>query len=287
MFPNDEKTREWLEKQMWPKGTHCPHCGSFNVQCNIKHKTMTHRFRDCSNRPQFSLKTGSVMQASNLGYRDWAIAINLLTTNLKGLSEMKLHRELEIAYTSSWHLVHRLRAVFEDGQMPMMQVPCEIDEVYLGGKRKNMPKSKRKELSGRGPVGKNRYTNKVVARKVENTDRKTLHGIVDGATVGIAQVYSDEAAAHTGMDREHDSVNHSAREYVRVMAHTNGIEAYWSMIKHDYTGTFQHFRANHMDRHITEFAGRHNIRDVDLEDQMEVVVRQSKGKRVLYRELVA
>ena len=234
------------------------------------------------------------MQASNLGYRDWAIAIYLLTTNLKGLSAMKLHRELEIAYTSTWHLAHRLRAAFADGEMPKMHGPCEIDEVYLGGKRKNMPKSKRKELSGRGPVGKaavvgakHRDTNKVVAQKVENTDRETLHGIVEGTTVETAQVYSDDAATYAGMNRAHESVNHSAGEYVRGMAHTNGIEAFWAMIKRGYTGTFHHFSVKHMDRYITEFSGRHNIRDLDTEDQMAVVARQSKGKRVLYRELVA
>ena len=70
---------------------------------------MTHRCRDCPNRPMFSLRTGTVMQGSNLGYQTWAIAIYLLTTGIKGTSSLKLHRDLEITQKSAWFLMHRLR----------------------------------------------------------------------------------------------------------------------------------------------------------------------------------
>ena len=146
MFPDDDKAREWIEKQIWPQGPHCPHCGSFNVHAGIKHKTMTHRCRDCPKRPQFSLKTGTVMRSSNLGYQHWAIAIYLLSTNLKGVSAMKLHRDLEIAYTSAWHLAHRLRQSYSD-DVAIFAGPTEADEVYMGGKEKN--KHSRKKNTGR------------------------------------------------------------------------------------------------------------------------------------------
>ena len=293
MFPDDEKAREWLEAQLWPQGPHCPHCGSFNVQCNIKHRSMTHRCRDCAKRPQFSLKTGTVMADSNLGYRDWAIAIYLLTTNLKSVSSMKLHRDLEIAYSSAWHLAHRLRAAFA-GDTPMFQGPGEADETYFGGKRKNMPKAKRKQLEGRGTVGKtavagvkDRETGRVAARKVSQTDAAALQGVVRDHLEPGATLYTDEAAAYKGMpEYAHEAVNHSVGEYVRDMAHTNGIESFWSMLKRGYQGTFHHFSEKHMDRYIGEFAGRHNIREADTEDQMAAIARQTKGKRVRYADLV-
>ena len=50
MFPDDEAARRWIEAQIWPDGPYCPHCGSTNVQTPIKHKTMTHRCRDCPKR---------------------------------------------------------------------------------------------------------------------------------------------------------------------------------------------------------------------------------------------
>ena len=293
MFPDDEAARRWIEAQIWPDGPYCPHCGSTNVQTPIKHKTMTHRCRDCPKRPQFSLKTGTVMQGTKLPYRDWAIAIYLLATNLKGVSSMKLHRDLEITQKSAWHLSHRLRKAFESGN-PLFRGPVEADETYIGGKRKNMPKSKRAALTGRGAVGKaivvgtkDRETNKVAARAVENTEGATLKGFVAEHTAPGAKVFTDEASGYQGMDFDHEAVNHSAGEYVRGMAHTNGIESFWSMLKRGYQGTFHHFSEKHLDRYVSEFAGRHNVREADTADQMAVIARDMVGKRLRYRDLVA
>ena len=295
MFPDDDAARAWIEQQIWPQGPYCPHCGSFNVQHPIKHKTMTHRCRDCPKRPQFSLKTGTVMQASNLGYRDWAIAIYLLTTNLKGISAMKLHRELEIAYTSAWHLAHRLREAFGDGTAPRFHGPAEADETFIGGRRKNMPAKKRKELTGRGTVGKaavvgvkDRETNRVTARRVSQTDATALQGFVRENVEPGATLYTDEAKAYAGIpEYTHEAVNHSVGEYVRGMAHTNGLESFWSMLKRGYQGTFHKFSEKHLDRYVVEFSGRHNMRNADTIDMMGIVARQSVGKRLRYQDLIA
>ena len=292
MFPSDDAAREWFESKIWPEGAHCPYCGSVNVQCGIKHKSMTHRCRDCDDRPMFSLKTGNIMEGSKLGYQTWAIAIYLVTTNLKGVSSMKLHRDLDITQKSAWHLAHRLRKAFEGGN-PLFSGPVEADETYIGGKRKNMPKSKRKELTGRGAVGKtivvgtkDRETNKIAARSVESTDGATLKGFIGEHTAPGAKVFTDEASGYQGMDFDHEAVNHSAGEYVRGMAHTNGIESFWSMLKRGYQGTFHHFSEKHCDRYVTEFAGRHNIRESDTADQMAVVARDMVGKRLRYQDLI-
>ena len=295
MFPDDDRARQWLEKQIWPDGAHCPHCGSLNVQCGIKHKTMTHRCRDCPNRPQFSLKTGTVMQSSNLGYQAWAIAIYLLTTNLKGVAAMKLHRDLEISYKAAWHLAHRLRKAFAGGEAAMFSGPAEADETYFGGKRKNMPNAKRKELTGRGTVGKaavagvkDRETGQVAARRMERTDASALQDFVRSKVEPGATLYTDEAAAYRGMpEYEHEAVNHSAKEFVREMAHTNGMESFWAMLKRGYTGTFHKFSEKHLDRYVAEFAGRHNIRNADTVDMMGIVARQTVGKRLRYADLIA
>ena len=293
MFPNDEAARDWIEAQIWPGGPYCPHCGSINVQCGIKHKTMTHRCRECSNRPQFSLKTGTVMQGTKLGYQTWAIAIYLVTTNLKGVSSMKLHRDLEITQKSAWHLAHRLRKAFEGGE-PLFTGPVEADETYIGGKRKNMPKAKRKTLTGRGAVGKaivvgtkDRDTNRIVARSIEGTDGATLKGFIAEHTAPGAKVFTDEASGYQGMEFDHEAVNHSAGEYVRGMAHTNGIESFWSMLKRGYQGTFHHFSAKHTDRYVAEFAGRHNMREADTADMMGAVAADMVGKRLRYQDLAS
>ena len=128
MFPDDAMARKWIEAVVWPDGPTCPRCGSFNVQSGIKHKSMTHRCRDCEGKPRFSVKTGTVMQSSKLGYQTWALAAYLVTTNLKGVSSMKLHRDLEITQKSAWHLAHRLRKAYEAGH-PLFAGPVEGDVV--------------------------------------------------------------------------------------------------------------------------------------------------------------
>ena len=275
MFPTDDAAREWFEARIWPHGPHCPHCGSANVQSGIKHRSMTHRCRDCDGRPMFSLKTGNIMEGSKLGYRTWAIAIYLVTTSLKGVSSMKLHRDLKITRKSAWHLAHRLRKAFE-GEGGLFAGPVEVDETYMGGKRKNMPKAKRKTLEGHGAVGKaavagakDRATNRVNADVVPATDGPTLQGFVRARAEAGAKVYTDDAAAYRGM------------------AHTNGMESFWAMLKRGYHGTYHHMSLKHLGRYMTEFEGCHNVCEDDTEDQMAHVAKRMVGRRLRYRDLAA
>ena len=295
MFRDEETAREWIADQRWPDGPHCPHCGSHNVQCGISHKTMTHRCREkeCGKR-MFSIKTGTVMEASNLPYRAWAVGIYLFTTNIKGVSSMKLHRELGISQKAAWFMLHRLRLAFDAETGPFTR-PVEVDETHIGGKRKNKPLAKRKELKGRGAVdmttvagAKDRETNRIAARVVADTDAPTLQGFVrEHAALG-ATVYTDEAAAYKGMSKfDHKTVNHGVGEYVREMASTNGIESFWAMLKRGHQGIYHKFSPKHLDRYVGEFAGRHNDREADTIDQMAGIVAGMAGKRLRYSDLTA
>ena len=114
MFPNDDAAEKWFAEQRWSKGPHCPYCGSVNVQSGAAHKTMPYRCREKECRKRFSVRTGTCMEASNLGYQTWALAIYLMTTNIKGISSMRLHRELEVTQKTAWHLAMRLRKALED-----------------------------------------------------------------------------------------------------------------------------------------------------------------------------
>ena len=293
MFPNNEAAEKWIIEQRWPDGPYCPHCGSLNVQSGIKHSSMTHRCRDCSNRPMFSLKTGTVMKGTQLGYREWAIAIYLMSTSLKGVSSMKLHRDLDVTQKTAWYLAHRLRESWKTDGQGMFSGPVEVDETYMGGKRKNMPKAKRVNLKGRGGAGKtaivgakDRATNAVSAKVVENTDAKTLQGFVADHAASDATICTDEASAYQGLPYEHETVKHSVGEYVNGMAHVNGIESFWSMLKRAHKGTFHKISPKHLDRYVQEFVGRHNIRRSDTIDQMQAMVKGLEGDPLRYRDLI-
>ena len=133
---------------------------------------------------------------------------------------------------------------------------------------------------------KDRETNRVTARTVENTEGPTLKGFVAEHTAPGAKVYTDESSSYHGMAFDHEAVNHSAGEYVRGMAHTNGIESFWSMLKRGYQGTFHHFSEKHLDRYVNEFSGRYNDRKSDIVNQMANAVHKMIGKRITYLDLI-
>ena len=293
MFPDEAAATAWFESLVWPTGRHCPHCGSTETAEAPPSKKMPYWCGAC--RKGFSVRIGTALERSRVPLRKWAFAIYLEMTSLKGVSSMKLHRDLRVTQKTAWFMLHRIREAWADEKAALFSGPVEADETYIGGKRKNMSKDKRAVLTGRGAVGKSvvagvkdRATNRVTARPVAAADKTSLQGFVRRHTAPGAQVYTDEARAYMGMPEfRHEAVNHSVGEYVRGQAHSNGIESFWAMLKRGYQGTFHHFSAKHLPRYVNEFAGRHNVRDADTIDQMASVVTGLVGKRLMYRDLIA
>ncbi len=290
MFPDNASARKWMEDLRWPNNErHCPVCGSLKTKTVPNEKPMPYHCGDC--RKYFSVKTGTVMQSSKIDLQKWVIAIYLMSTNLKGVSSMKLHRDLGVTQKTAWFMAQKIREGWVSGRDDKMDGIVEVDETYIGGKAKNM--------SAKDRAARKQFSNKatVVGVLERDGDIRVAHINKQDAPAMIhANVCYEEGVVMTdaayvyknlGEHYEHHIVNHSIGEYVRGQAHTNGIESFWATLKRGYKGTYHYMSPKHLSRYITEFAGRHNVRDYDTLVQMEMLARGFIGNGLRYKDLIA
>ena len=295
MFPDDESCRAWLEQVRWGDKPACTECGSIDdVRPPPPSKPGHHWCKAC--RKHFTVTKGTFMHSTKADLQHWIYAIYSVLTARKGVSALQFSKEIGVQYKTAWHMLHRVREACGNGQFTLSNI-VEVDETHVGGKRKNMSNAKRRELAGtgRGPVGKTavagarQRSGKVVARPVEKTDAETLVGFVEEMVEPGSQVYTDEARAYQGLPFPHDTVKHSASEYVRGEVHINSIESVWSVLKRSIHGTWHHVSPKHLARYVNEAAFRLNEGncEIDTLDRMESLVRQMYGSRLSYKRLIA
>ena len=244
-----------------------PACGSDNVQTDARHATMPYRCREKGCAKKFSTRYGTLMESSKLGYQVWVVMMHQVATHPKGVSSLQIHRDLEMTQRSSWFAGHRLRMAWEK-PVPKFEGPVEADETYIAGQAKpECRPSGGAPRKGRGTAGKfvvagvlDRTTNQVSAAAVPNIKTLTLTKFVHDRTTDDAQVYTDELMSYNALRRKRGIVEHGAHQYVDGDAHTNSIESFWATIKRAYKGTFHSMSEKHLNRYVTEFAGRHNFR---------------------------
>ena len=178
MFPDNATAEKWFESRIWQNERKCPKCGNLDTT-TARHPTMPYYCYIC--KRHFSVKKGTVMERSHISYQHWAIGTYLFATNLKGVSSMKIHRDLGITQKSAWFMVHRLRESWKIlAGVDKMEGPVEIDEVYLGGLEKNKHADK-KRPGNHGEKGKvavvgikDRATNRISAQPVPETTKARL-----------------------------------------------------------------------------------------------------------------
>ncbi len=298
MFPTEESCWQWLEAVRWNGQPVCPHCGEVEKIGNPP-KSKAHHYWCRSCRKHFTATTGTVMHSRRRPLQDWLYTIYSVLTARKGVSAMQLSKELDCHYRTAWYMLHRVREACVDEDFKLRTV-VEVDETYIGGKRRNMSNAKRKALAGtgRGAVGKaavfgiRERGGNVKAMPVESTDKQTLQGAIAEHVEAGSTVYTDDHGAYEGLGDvlyTHGSVKHSLQEYVNGMCHTNGIESVWAVLKRSINGTWHHVSPKHLARYVNEAAFRlsEGNCEVDTIDRMAALVRRIADRRISLEELTA
>ena len=237
---------------------------------------------DC--RSYFSIRTATPIAHSKIALRKWVIAIYLCLTSLKGVSSMKLHRDIGVSQAAAWFMLHRIRQAWGSNGGARFGGPVEVDESYFGGKARNMHAHKRKQvIKGRGPAGKtivigakDRQTNRVSARssKIPTSRRFKASSRRMSRLAQKSTPTSTPAMTAYRITRRSATASKSTSTAWRTR---NGIESFWATLKRAHKGVFHKISPKHLDKYIQEFASKHNIRDLGTLDQMLDTVASMVG----------
>ncbi len=296
-FTDDDKAREALEAIRWPDGPYCPHCGNIEPAMIAKGNGKVARpglYYCAACNGQFTVTVGTVMERSKIPLSKWLFAMHLMGASKKGMSALQLQRMLGVTYKTAWFLCHRIR----EAMTPKMRGPLggegkivEADESHFGGKEKNKHVGRRSKqnIGGKGKqavfalVERDGMSHSFRVAKITG---KTLRPLIVENVSRKSALMTDEGGQYFHVGKEfarHESVNHSADEYVRGDAYTNTAECRFSLMKRAVYGTHHSISEAHLPRYLNEWDFKWNTRKITDGERAALIAKGIEGKRLTYR----
>lgn len=287
-FSKPDICLDFVASLRWPEGAQCPICTSKRVSFLKTRKIW--KCKDC--KKQFSVKVGTIFEDSPLGLDKWLCAIWMVANCKNGISSYELSRHLGITQKSGWFMLHRIRLAMQSGTFKKLSGEVEVDESFIGGKSRNMHRSKReKAITGTG--GKDKTTvlgmvercGEVKAMVVSNRRKKVLQRIISDNIESGSSIFTDELKSYDGLGRTfvHQVINH-AIEYANGNVHTNTMENFWSLLKRSLHGTYVSVEPYHLFRYLDEQAYRYNNRHLNDGERFMRAVSSIAGRRLTWNE---
>lgn len=293
-IPDVEAARLYIEARRWNGKPVCPFCSDCE---RVQVRKVVGYFRCLACKKDFTVRTGTIFERSHIPLDKWLFAIYLIVTARKGISSLQLSKELGITQKSAWFMLQRIREACGSGgdDSGLLSGIVEADETFIGGKEMNKHASK-KLKSGRGTVGKmivmglRERGGHVKARVISSTAAAVMQAYIKGTVADGSTLCTDEHSSYKGMDQyDHKVVNHTAKEFVNGMAHTNSIESVWAVLKRGFYGTYHWFSRKHLQRYVDEFAFRLNEGNCKAHTyaRIDALLGKTAGVRLTYSSLKA
>jgi transposase-like protein len=305
-FHNEAAAYSFVEARVWPNGPVCPKCGGVDRISKMGGKsTRIGAYKCYQCRKPFTVKVGTVFEASHVPMRHWLQAMFLMSSSKKGISSNQLHRTLGCTLKTAWFISHRIReAMRVTGFEPMGGAGkvVESDETFIG-RVEGQPKKGRRGAS---------HKNIVLTLVERGGSARSFH--IDSTSIAqIAPILRDNIRKESGLMTDearhymevggefktHDAVNHGKEEYVRYpnvvsfpdgkpnpVITTNTVEGYYSIFKRDMKGIYQHCKEKHLHRYLSEFDFRYSNRialGVNDIERAELALKGIVGKRLKYK----
>jgi len=264
-FPDNAACLEYLKEKRWPGGiTQCSKCG-----LERKHHRVTGRPAWACDYcgKMISPMAGTIFEKSTTALKTWFYAMYLMGSTRCGISAKQIQRETGVTYKTAWRIFKQVRSLLGEGDMQLEGSTVEMDETYMGGKRKDhRGRPNRADPTHRPVVGMVERGGRGRVRAFVATDvtRKSLHGFAKEYIMPASTVYTDELPAYHGLEEvhgyRHRRINHSQGVYVRGDVHTNTIEGFWSLLKRGIGGVYHSVSAKHLQSYLDEYCFRYNRR---------------------------
>lgn len=271
-FPDDDACLHEIFTNRNEGTVACPFCGSADNAFYKVSNRKCYACKDCGR--QLHPLAGTIFHKSATPLKVWFYAIFLFSKSKNGVSAMELQRQLGVTYKTAWRMAKQIRSLFDTDGDGMLDGEVEMDETYIGGRRK----MKRKFDNKTPVVGAVERNGGIVVKATQDASSTTLQRLLRTHVEIGTTLYTDDWRGYyraNDLGYKHSSVNHSAREYVTGRVHTNTIEGFWSQLKRSLHGTYHFVSPKYLQSYLNEFAYRYNHRQSDrLFDQMiELVVK--------------
>ncbi len=266
-FADDATILEFIVGLLYPEGIHCPKCERVTKHHRVKNRTC-YSCQFCGH-DEYPL-VGTIFEGSATSLKLWFHAIFLMSQTRCGISAKQLERELGVTYKTAWRMANKIRSLLQDDNGEPLSGTVEMDETYVGGRRRGTKRGRPGKDSHKTPVfgmaqrKEGESNGRVVAKALPNAKRATVMPHVKKKVLPEAMVYTDEYTVYDSLNREgyrHDRIHHAEEVYVAGDVHTNTIEGFWSLLKRGIGGVYHSVSAKHLQSYLDEYAFRYNNRN--------------------------